>query len=75
MEYKVVQAYGRFNELRWEVQEKYYYYNEDGEKIEAWHMVFHSSDKTRCMKVMEKYLTEPRKKYKISIEDALMMWR
>lgn len=72
-EYRIVESYGSHFNKRWEVQEKYSYY-ENGERISSWHMVFHSQDKTECEKVMQKYLAEPKKDYKIPCEDALQMW-
>jgi hypothetical protein len=59
-EYRIVEGYGQYFNKRWEVQEKYSYY-ENGEKIEAWHTVFHSVDKDRCIEVMKRYETEPTK--------------
>lgn len=59
-EYRIVEGYGQFFNKRWEVQEKYFYYEGD-EKIESWRMVFHSRYKDRCLEVMKKYQTEPKK--------------
>ena len=68
-EYRITEGYGQYSNKRWEVQEKYSYY-EDGKWIEAWHMVFHSEDKNKCMEVMEKYKTEPLKD-RISIDASV----
>ena len=53
-EYRMVEGIGNYWNRRWEIQEKYKYF-ENGEWIEAWHMIFWSSDKARCEEVFEKY--------------------
>lgn len=72
-EYRVKHTIGRHWEWRWEVQEKYFYYDK-GELIIAWHMVYYSTKKEHCIEVMEKYINNPPKKWGISWEDALLMW-
>ena len=49
-EYRMVEGIGNHWNRRWEIQEKYKYF-ENGEWIEAWHMIFWSSDKARCEEV------------------------
>lgn len=61
-EYRIIEGYGNHFNKRWEVQEKYSYY-ENGEKIIAWHTVYHSPNKNDCIEVMRKYETEPTKEY------------
>ena len=38
-EYRIIEGIGRFWNKRYEVQEKYSYY-ENGEKVYSWHTVF-----------------------------------
>lgn len=65
-QYRLIESYGPYFNKRWEVQEKYSYYDTDNKKIEAWHMVFHSEDKEKCEKVLNKYLSsEPRKHFQL----------
>lgn len=43
-EYKIVQGIGQHWNTRWELLEKYFYY-EDDKKVESWNCVFHSKDR------------------------------
>lgn len=63
-EYRIVEGIGQYFNKRWEVQEKYSYY-ENGEKIISWHTVFHSKDKKLCEEVLQKYKTMPQKDYRM----------
>lgn len=71
--YKIVEGMGQYFNKRWEVQEKYSYY-ENGKKITSWHTIFQSKDKTLCENVMKKYLKKPRKDYKIPLSEEDLMW-
>lgn len=62
-EYRLIEGIGQHWNKRWEIQEKYSYY-ENGKKVIAWHTVFHSTDKKRAEEVLKKYQTEPQKDYK-----------
>lgn len=73
-EYRIIENYGRYFNKRYEVQEKYSYINENGEKIEAWHMVYHSTDKNKCIETMEKYKARP-KKDRVSFDVDVWSWR
>ena len=67
-EYRIKEGIGQYWNKRWEVQEKYSYY-ENGKRVISWHTVFTSTDKNRCEDVMKRYQTEPRKDYSMpSIE-------
>lgn len=55
-EYRIVEGIGQYWNRRWEVQEKYHYY-ENGKLITLWHMVFHSKDRKSCEDVLKKYQT------------------
>lgn len=63
-EYRIKEGIGQYWNKRWEVQEKYFYY-ENGERVTSWHTVFTSTDKNRCEEAMKRYQTEPRKDYKM----------
>ena len=63
-EYRIKEGIGQYWNKRWEVQEKYFYY-ENGERVTSWHTVFHDRYKNRCEEVMKRYQTEPRKDYKM----------
>ena len=63
-EYRIVEGIGQYFNKRWEVQEKYSYY-ENHEKSISWHTVFHSMDKKRCEEVLQKYKTMPQKDYRM----------
>lgn len=63
-EYRIAEGYGNYFNKRWEVQKKYFYY-ENGKKIEAWGMVFHSANKKDCEEVLKKYQNEKKKDYRI----------
>ena len=65
-EYRIKEGIGQYWNKRWEVQEKYFYY-ENGERVILWHTVFTSTDKNRCEEVMKRYQTEPRKDYKMPL--------
>ena len=65
-EYRIKEGIGQYWNKRWEVQEKYSYY-ENGKRIISWHTVFTSTDKNRCEEIMKRYQTEPRKYYKMPI--------
>lgn len=52
--YRMVEGIGGYMNKRWEIQEKYKYLHKD-RWVEAWHMVFWSSDKARCEEVFAKY--------------------
>ncbi len=58
--YRLVEGIGQYFNKRWEVQERYSYY-ENGDKVESWHTVFTSKDKIRCQEVLNRYITEPKK--------------
>lgn len=53
-QYRMVEGIGSYWNKRWEIQEKYKYY-ENGEWVYSWYLVFWSSDKARCEEVFEKY--------------------
>ena len=63
-EYRVKEGIGQYWNKRWEVQEKYSYY-ENGERVILWYTVFTSTDKKRCKEVMKHYQTKPRKDYRM----------
>ena len=63
-EYRLVEGIGQYWNKRWEVQEKYSYY-EGEEKVIAWHTVFHSVDKKLCEKTLKKYQTGAQKDYRV----------
>ena len=63
-EYRIKEGIGQYWNKRWEVQEKYSYY-ENEERVISWHTVFTSTDKNHCEDVMKRYQTEPRKDYKM----------
>lgn len=42
--YRLIEGYGPYMNKRYEVQEKYTYYNENLEPVTSWHMECHSSD-------------------------------
>lgn len=72
-EFRLVKAYGRFNE-RWEIQEKYTYY-ENGIKVEAWGLVYHSMSKDSCEDVLNRFQTQPpRKNFRLTVEEAIAAW-
>ena len=56
-QYRMVEGIGSHWNKRWEIQEKYEYF-ENGEWVYSWYLVFWSSDKTRCEEVFEKYKVE-----------------
>lgn len=62
-EYRIREGIGQYWNKRWEVQEKYSYY-ENGEFVTSWHTVFVSADKKNCEEVLKRYQTEPRKNYR-----------
>lgn len=53
-EYRMVEGIGNHWNRRWEIQEKYKYF-ENGEWIEAWYMIFWSSDKVRCGEMFDEF--------------------
>lgn len=62
--YRMVHGLGPYWNHRWEIEKQYTYYEwEQGDlkKITAWHMVFWTSNKEQCEKVLQKYLSEPQK--------------
>ena len=63
-EYRIKEGIGQYWNKRWEVQEKYSYY-ENGKRVISWHTVFTSTDKKCCEEVMKRYQTEPRKDYRM----------
>lgn len=65
-EYIIKEGIGQYWNKRFEVQEKYSYY-ENGKYVISWHTVFTSTDKKRCEEVMKRYQTEPRKEYRMPI--------
>lgn len=66
--YKLVEGIGQYWNRRYEVQEKYSYY-ENGKKVTAWHTVFHSSDKKKCEEALKKYEVFPQKNHKMPFID------
>lgn len=52
-EYRIIKGIGPYWNTRYEVQEKYSYY-ENGIQVAAWHTVFHSKDKWRCEDVIKR---------------------
>lgn len=56
-QYRMVEGIGSHWNKRWEIQEKYKYF-ENGEWVYSWYLVFWSSDKARCEEVFEKYKAE-----------------
>lgn len=77
-EYRIKEEIGQYWNKRWEVQEKYSYY-ENGELVTSWHMVYHSKDRESCEEVLKKYQTMPQKNYRYShptdIDDSLPFMR
>ena len=73
-EYRLVESIGNYMEKRYEVQEKYTYYN-NGRITEAWHMVMHSTNKRYCLEALEKFKSNPKKDYSIPVEIALDLWK
>ena len=65
-EYRIKEGIGHYWNKRFEVQEKYSYY-ENGKHVISWHTVFTSTDIKRCEEVMNSYHTEPRKEYRMPI--------
>ena len=63
-EYRLIEGIGQYWNKRWEVQEKYSYYEGD-KKVEAWHTVFHSVNKKLCEETLKRYQTEPQKDYRV----------
>ena len=61
-EYRIKEGIGQYWNKRWEVQEKYSYY-ENGKRVISWHTVFTSTDKKRCENVMKRQHTELKKDY------------
>lgn len=53
-QYRMVEGIGSHWNKRWEIQEKYKYF-ENGEWVYFWYLVFWSSEKARCEEVFEKY--------------------
>ena len=74
-EYRITEGYGNYFNKRWEVQEKYFYCDSNGEMIKSWHTVYHSTNKNDCLEVLEKYKTKPPKDYRIPFEDAMTLWQ
>ena len=67
--YKVTDGYGPYMNKRFEVQEKYLYYddvNNNIVKVESWHTVFHSRDLQNCLDWFNKYKDEPKKDCRIA---------
>jgi hypothetical protein len=60
IEYRVTEIYGRYFDKKWAVQHKYSYYH-NGNKIESWHTFFSCTDRDKCIEVMEKHKTQPKK--------------
>ena len=56
-EYRVVESIGPYFNRRFEVQEKYSYYDK-GQRKESWHMVFDSTSRERCEEVMKRRQSE-----------------
>lgn len=63
-EYRLIEGIGQYWNKRWEVQEKYSYY-EGGQTVVSWHTVFYSSDKKKCEEVLKKYQMFPQEKVKL----------
>ena len=66
--YKVTDGYGPYMNKRFEVQEKYLYYDRvDGniKRIESFHTVFHSRNLQDCLDWFNKYKDEPEKDYRV----------
>ena len=55
--YRVKEGFGPYMNKRWEVQERKFYYDEHGNRVESWHIVFHSADKQECEKICKRYNT------------------
>lgn len=52
--YRLVRCYGTHSQLRYEIQEKYSYY-ENGNKVESWKLVYWSSDKLKAKEMFMRY--------------------
>lgn len=52
--YRLVTGYGWHNELRYEVQEKYSYYD-NGNKVESWRLICWSSDRLKAKEMFMRY--------------------
>lgn len=67
--YKVTDGYGPYMNKRFEVKEKYSYYEEDTNrdliKIESWYTTFHSNNLQDCLDWFNKYKDEPKKDYRV----------
>lgn len=73
--YRLVEGIGQYFNKRWEVQERYSYY-ENGKKVESWHTVFTCKDKSRCKEVLNRYITEPKKDHRLPFtKDVIAMWQ
>ena len=72
--YRLVQCYGGYSQLRYEIQEKYSYYD-NGNKVESWRLVCWSSDRLKAKEMFMRYTKhESKKKYKTSFEDIQHLW-
>lgn len=72
--YRLVQCYGTHSQLRYEIQEKYSYYD-NGNKVESWRLVCWSSDRLKAKEMFMRYTKhESKKKYKTSFEDIQHLW-
>lgn len=67
-EYRIIEDIGRFWELRWVVQEKYSYCDENCNLVTSWHTVYVDTDKSRCEKVMENYKNQKWERPSVHIE-------
>ena len=76
--YRLVECYSTYNfYLRYEIQEKYSYYN-DGESIESWKLVCWSNDRLKAKEMFMRYKNykkdDKHKKCKLSFSDVQDLW-
>ena len=64
--YRIIEGYGPCMNKRYELEKRYYYYDTNGHKVNAWQMIFHSRDLEDCEKALQKRLESPREKNTIT---------
>ena len=65
-QYRMVEGIGSHWNKRWEIQEEYKYFEND-EWVHSWHLVFWSSNKTKCEEKLEKYRKEAEMEEKLRV--------
>lgn len=65
-QYRMVEGIGSYWNKRWEIQEKYKYFEND-EWVHSWHLVFWSSNKAKCEEKLEKYKKEAEMEEKLRV--------